>query len=150
MQENTTSVSPSDKVYMRIADNLSSLSKAVRKKVGAVIVTSSGVIVPGVNGTPSGYSNQCEEETEWGLVTKDEVIHAETNCVLKAAKEGVSILDSSLYVTMSPCLKCAAMIAQSGVSRVFVGEYYRDFSGVELLQKLNIKVISLESYKETT
>lgn len=137
-----------DKVYMYTARLHSTLSKAERKKVGACIVTSTGIIIPGYNGTPQGADNACEHILKQPigrveLVTKQEVIHAELNCILKAAKEGVSIQNSVLYVTLSPCLPCSSMIIQSGIKEVVFSEDYRDISGVEYLQRNGVQVRKL-------
>jgi dCMP deaminase len=133
-------------VYMQTAYLFATLSKAVRAKVGAVLVTETGVTISGVNGTPSGTDNNCEN-TRWNhltksheLVTKQEVIHAELNCILKAAKEGVSVTNSSLFVTLSPCLSCAAMIKQAGIRKVYFREQYRDNSGVQYLRDTGVEV----------
>ena len=134
-----------DYCYMQCAVNFSQLSKAVRKKVGAVIVTEHGVIIPGVNGTPSGCDNCCEIEDMGELVTKPEVIHAELNCILKAAKEGVSIVGGTLYVSLSPCLPCSAMIKQSGIKRVVYLEEYRCKKGVDFLNNNGI-ITSLHKF----
>jgi dCMP deaminase len=129
-----------DSVYMQMAQQMATLSKAKRAKVGAVMVTSHGVIIPGVNGMPAGLSNECEHTVGTELVTKAEVLHAELSCILKAAKEGVSAIDSTVYVTLSPCLQCSAMLAQTRVKRVVFGEAYRDTSGILLLRQTNIEV----------
>lgn len=127
-----------DLIYMQAAESFALLSKAQRKKVGAILVTNQGVVIPGVNGTASGTSNVCEY-TEYSianisyLVTKPETIHAELNSILKCAKEGVSCLDSVLYTTLSPCLPCSAMLKQAGVKKVFYRELYRDENGVQYL-----------------
>lgn len=134
-----------DFVYMNTASLFAMLSKAVRKKVGAILVTNQGVVIPGVNGTPSGSSNDCEEYDETGvLVTKKEVIHAELNCILKCAKEGVSCLDSTIYINLSPCLQCASMLKQAGVKKVFYKEAYRDESGIEYLLNNNVLVEQIQ------
>lgn len=137
-----------DAVYMTVAEAHASLSKAERKKVGAAIVTPDGNIIPGVNGLPSRLGNVCED-VEWvyyddkgnsidptpNLVTKKEVIHAELNCILKAAKQGISIKGSTLYVTLSPCVPCASMILSAGIEEVVFKERYRDCAGEILLSK---------------
>lgn len=147
-----------DQCYMQVAISHSKLSKAVRKKVGACLVTFNGIIVPGVNGLSSGGSNTLEETVwepnegpwsdcgEYKLVTKPEVIHAELSCILKCAKEQVSCLGCKIYVTLSPCLVCSEMLAQAGVSEVIYLEEYRDSSGIDNLKKHNIIVrqITLE------
>lgn len=138
------------RTYMRFALDLAKESKAERKKVGAVLVTNNGVLLPGINGTPSGWDNTCEDSYGYDLqgiettVTKQEVIHAELNCILKAAKEGVSVVESTLYVTLSPCVPCAAMIAQAGIKRVFYYEDYRCKKGIDILRYNAILVHKLE------
>lgn len=136
-----------DKTYMQMARTISVHSKALRKQVGACLVTKHGVVIPAYNGTPSGMDNNCEEDKGYDeltqsqiLVTKPEVIHAELNCILKAAKEGVSVVDSVVYVTLSPCVPCAAMMIQSGVRRVVFSEQYRDNSGIILLKTAGVAV----------
>jgi dCMP deaminase len=123
-----------DSVYMGTALLHARLSKAKRKQVGAVLVTPSGVTLTGYNGTPSGYDNACEING----VTKPEVIHAELNCILKAAKEGVSVLGSTVYVTLSPCIACAAMLAQAGIKELVYREFYRSSEGLDLLERCAI------------
>src|SRR5690606_32530721 len=101
-----------DHTYMKMAIAMAGLSNGVRSKVGAVAVTKNGVVLTGVNGLPNQLGNVLEvvEYTselfgsEPRLVTKPEVIHAEENVILKAAREGVSLIDSTFYITMSTCV----------------------------------------------
>ena len=140
-----------DETYMGTAMLHARLSKAKRAQVGAVLVTSQGVTLTGYNGTPRGLPNECETVVKTSLpylfedtlVTKREVIHAELNCILKAAREGVSCIDATMYVTLSPCVPCAAMMIQAGVKRLVYKEMYRDQGGIDLLQRAGIVV---ESY----
>lgn len=126
---------------MEIAESFSKLSKGKRAKVGACIVTKHGVMVAGCNGMAPQGSNTLENIEEDGkLVSKEHVIHAELNCILKAAKEGVSVVGGTLYVTLSPCLRCSEMIAASGIDRVVYKNEYRITDGVQNLKKLNLKV----------
>ena len=129
-----------DEIYMGFAKGISVTSKAKRKQVGACIVTKNGVTLSGYNGTPKGWDNACEDEN---YVTKPEVIHAELNCVLKAAREGISLTDSVCYVTLAPCVSCAAMLFQAGITKVIYKERYRDCTGVELLKKYGVEVKKL-------
>lgn len=131
-----------DSTYMGTAVLHSRLSKAIRKQVGAVVVTSQGVALTGFNGTPTGASNRCEDiDSETGeYVTRPDVVHAELNCILKAAREGVSVLQSTVYVTLAPCLSCSAMLVQAGIKRLVYAENYRDTRGIELLLSSGIIV----------
>lgn len=123
-----------DEVYMQTAILHSSLSRAKRLQVGACLVTKTGVTLTGFNGTPPGTSNNCEiTDASGNLVTKASVIHAELNCILKAAREGVSVVDSTIYITHAPCLSCAAALLSAGVKKVYYRNAYRSIEGVEYL-----------------
>jgi dCMP deaminase len=131
---------------MATAKIFAELSHARRLHVGAIVVKDDRIISIGYNGMPAGWDNNCEFEytnpqtkiTE--LVTKPEVLHAETNAIAKLARSTESGLDSDLFVTHSPCLDCAKLIYQSGIKRVFFGVAYRDNSGVDFLQNSGITV----------
>lgn len=129
------------KVYMQIASAHAELSKANRKRVGACLVTRSGVCLTGYNGTPHGADNACEDSEG---NTKQSVIHAELNCILKAAREGISVEGSTLFVTLSPCLQCAAMLKQAGIAQVIYLEEYRDASGIEFLRESGVGVLKFD------
>lgn len=130
------------KPYMETARAFAQLSHAVRKKVGAIAVTPQDVICYSWNGRPSGDDNCCEVTPE---LTHPEVLHAESNLVAKAAREGVSLKGSNVFITLSPCLPCAMQMFQSGVVRVFYEEQYRDTTGIEFLRKHKVHV---EQYTE--
>ena len=123
-----------NKTYIEIAKLIASHSKAVTKKVGAILVKDNRIISIGYNGTPCGFDNLCEENG----FTKKEVLHAESNCITKCAKSTESTDGAELYVTLSPCFECSKLIIQSGINKVYYKEKYRDTSGLELLKKANI------------
>jgi dCMP deaminase len=127
-----------DSVYLNIAKEISTLSHCQRAKVGAVIVKDGNIVSFGYNGTPSSMDNCCED----GNTTISEVIHAEMNAILKAAKSGYSVNGSTLYLTLSPCKECSKLILQSGIKRVLYLEEYRDVSGIEFLKNF----ISIKKY----
>ena len=130
-----------DLTYMKFAHLMSLHSKAVRAQVGAVIITKTGVLIPSYNGTARLTVNVCEDENG---VTKIEVIHAELNCIIKAAAEGISIIGSTIYTTMSPCKHCAALIIQSGIIRVVYDTLYRDNTSIKYLLDSGINVDQIE------
>tara|TARA_R100000008_G_C3551263_1_gene150541 strand:- start:102 stop:539 length:438 start_codon:yes stop_codon:yes gene_type:complete len=138
-----------DRTYLSMAHMWSRLSKAVRKKVGCLIVKDGTIISDGYNGTPSGFNNECEIYPQKGsdlrLVTKPEVLHAESNAITKLAKSTQSSDGSTMYITISPCLECAKLIIQSGIKRVVYKEFYRDDKGINLLEKANINVCQYEN-----
>jgi len=144
-----------DERYLRIAFIVAENSRATKRKVGAVLVKDRQIISEGYNGTPTGFNNQCEEyievdkdtpkaieiEGKWmKLRTKPEVLHAESNAILKCAYKGISTKDSTLYVTCAPCIDCAKLIIQAGIKRVVYNNDYHNKDGIELLMKAAIKV----------
>jgi len=134
-----------DMTYMKVAEAHADLSKGLRAKVGACIVTQHGVILGGCNGMAPGGSNCLEYETVEGKwITKPEVIHAELSCILKAAKEGVSVVNSTLYVTLSCCLPCSEMIAAAGITRVVYKDLYHSSVGIDNLLQNGIQVAQIE------
>ena len=129
-----------DKTYLEMAMIWSRLSKAERKKVGCLIVKNGQIISDGYNGTPYGFDNTCEFGTRFGLETKPEVLHAESNAISKLAKSSQSSKESTVYITISPCFDCAKLMVQCDIKRVVYNEEYRSSDGIELLQKAGIDV----------
>jgi len=129
-------------LYTDWAKRAAELSHAVRLHVGAVIVKDDTVISYGYNGMPAGWDNNCEDWFEDGTCkTKPEVLHAESNAIAKLAKSYNSGQGADLFVTHSPCIECAKLIQQAGISRVYFGVHYRDDSGIKFLEKSGIEVI---------
>ena len=110
-----------DLVYLRMADDLSILSHAERRKVGCLIVKDTQIISEGYNGTPRGFDNRCEYTDHVDeMYTKPEVLHAESNAITKLARSTNSSDGATMYVTCSPCFECAKLIIQAGIKRVSV------------------------------
>lgn len=131
--------------FMDTAERFAQLSSAKRLQVGAVVVKENRIISIGYNGMPSGWTNDCEEQVQGSddtvyLVTKDEVIHAEANAIIKLARDGESGNGSSLFCTHAPCIHCAKLISGAGITKVYYRDTYRDTKGVEFLEKCNIEV----------
>ncbi len=126
-----------DKAYLRIALEWSKLSYCKRKQVGAIIVKDRMIISDGYNGTPSGFENCCEDDTN---TTKWYVLHAEANAILKVARSTQSCDGATLYITLSPCKECSKLIHQSGIKRVVYHQVYKDSTGIDFLIKAGVEV----------
>ena len=135
--------------YMDVAERFAKLSYAKRLNVGAIVVKDDRIISIGYNGMPSGWDNNCEEvigQDEVGsliLKSKPEVLHAESNAIAKMAKSNESGNDATLFVTHSPCLDCAKLIYQSGITTVYFKDNYRSNDGIEFLRKSNVEVTKI-------
>jgi dCMP deaminase len=143
-------------LYMAWAARTAELSHARRLHVGAVIVKDDTVISYGYNGMPAGWDNNCEDEIgqvlddngniyEARLKTKPEVLHAESNAIAKLARSTNSGLGATMFVTHAPCLDCAKLIYQSGISSVLYRDSYRDTSGVAFLEKSGVEIMQISS-----
>ena len=130
---------------MDTAERFAQLSSAKRLQVGAVVVKDNRIISIGYNGMPAGWTNDCEEVVQLSddtveLKTKDEVIHAEANAIIKLARDGESGNGSSLFCTHAPCVHCAKLIHGAGISHVYYRHSYRDTIGLDFLQKCEINL----------
>jgi dCMP deaminase len=125
-----------DMQYMRIAKIWAENSYAKKLKVGAIIVKDNMIISDGFNGTPSGFENVCEDTAG---NTFPYVLHAEANAITKVAKSNNSSESSTIYSLVAPCIECAKLIIQAGITRVVYSQDYKT-EGLELLKKANITV----------
>jgi dCMP deaminase len=142
--------------YMDTAKRFAELSTAVKLKVGAIVVKDDRIVSIGYNGTPAGWSNDCEYAVLDGpdkplldehgvpvLKTKPEVLHAEANALTKLAKSTESGEGATLFCTHSPCIHCAKLIAQSGIKEVYYDTEYRSDEGLKFLEKFGVIVKKL-------
>ena len=139
---------------MEVAESFAKLSSAVRLQVGAIVVKDDRIISIGYNGMPAGWDNRCETSELWQdgkqlaqpvLVTKPEVLHAESNAIAKLARCSESGEGSTAFVTHQPCMDCAKLLYQSGITEVYYVHKYRLTDGVDFLEKCGIKVEQLSS-----
>ena len=126
-----------DSLYLRMAKVWSENSHCNRNKVGCLIVKDRQIISDGYNGTPSGFSNECEDCNNNTLPT---VLHAEANSITKIAKSTNSAEGSTLYVTLSPCFDCAKLIIQAGIKRIVYSETYRNTDSFKLFEEAGIEI----------
>jgi len=140
--------------FMDTAERFAQLSSAKRLKVGSVVVKDNRIISIGYNGTPAGWDNACEHVVDVKpndprydsdfftkeFKTKDEVIHAEANAILKLARDGESGTGASLFCTHAPCIHCAKLIYGAGIFKVYYKNSYNNTDGLEFLEKCDVIV----------
>lgn len=133
---------------MNLAKMVSTRSTCLRRQVGAILVKDGHIIASGYNGVPSGLlhcsDRGCLRE-ERGIPSGDRLdicngVHAEINAIIQAAIHGASCADTTLYVTIQPCLSCAKAIINANIKRlVYEGDYPDELARC-LLKESSVKV----------
>jgi len=142
-------------IYMSLATQLALKSHCVKQKVGAVLTKDTRIVSLGYNGPPAGTHNCDEEWPETGCARDRKgscylALHAEANAILYATRNNTSLVGSTLYVTLSPCLACARIILTVGIKEVFFLNSYAEYKGipvdegVEFLRKFGVHVHKVE------
>jgi dCMP deaminase len=133
---------------MNIAHEAATRSTCDRKHVGAVIVREKTILSTGYNGSVRGmpHCDDAGHDLENGHCVA--TIHAEANAIIQAARNGVNINDAELYTTASPCWSCFKLIANSGIKRIYYGEFYRDEKSLRLASHAGIELVDLRPRTE--
>ncbi|UCG35067.1 MAG: cytidine/deoxycytidylate deaminase family protein [Candidatus Omnitrophota bacterium] len=137
-----------DEYFMKVAYLVSERASCLRRKVGAVLVKDKQILATGYNGAPSGIDH-CEEvgclreQLRVPSGERHEIcrgLHAEQNVILQAARHGVSVCGSCLYITNAPCSICAKMIVNAGIEEIVVSDLYPDDMAKQILEEAKVKV----------
>ena len=131
-------------------------SKDPNKKVCALFVSpnSHQILSSGYNGMPRGIN---DTDKRWERPEKYKyVVHAETNGIYNACRNGVSLEDSICFITMFPCSNCTKALIQVGVKKIITkkprfeherwGDDYKystemlDEAGIHIKYLNNIKI----------
>lgn len=129
--------------FMNIAQQVATRSTCGRKHVGAVIVRDKVILSTGYNGSIRGLEH-CDDAghlMENGHCVR--TVHAEANAIVQAARHGVRIEGSEIYITASPCWGCFRLVANAGIQRIYYGEFYRDERIHDFARKLGLELIDL-------
>lgn len=151
-------------IHMLQAEIISERSTCTKMKVGAVLVKDNRTISQGYNGVGPGckhcidhwkyiFQNSTEfksnnfndfvlsEEflTQHKKWSTENELHAEQNCILWAARQGIATIGTTIYTIYSPCINCAKVIHTAGVVNVYYKNLYENnTSGITYLQNNNI------------
>ena len=138
MKLDLTHVRPDwDTIWIDFVKNIARRSSDPNFKVGCCIVTEDNcqVLAIGYNGDHKGGPNLRNS-----LNPGDSgFIHAEINALIKLDYNHPKA--KTMYLTLSPCNKCAKAIINGGISKIVYLDTYRDTSGIELLRQQGIEVV---------
>jgi dCMP deaminase len=132
-----------DEYFMDIAFAVAERSTCDRAHVGAVLVRDRRILTTGYNGAPAGLPH-CDEV---GHLMVDghcvRTLHAEQNAIIQAALHGVGIQGATAYVTHQPCLTCAKMLINAGITRVVYAGNYPDENSRQFLEIARVELTYL-------
>ncbi len=135
-----------DDYFLKMALLAAERSTCRRHHIGAVIVRDKRVLTTGYNGAAKGATDCLElgclrDELDIPSGTRHEIcraIHAEQNAIIQAGLYGVSIVNSTIYCTHSPCFICAKMIVNAGIKRVVSFTEYADNNFPDLFREAGV------------
>ena len=124
--------------YMDVAEAVSKRSHDAETQVGSVLVNNKtgAIIATGFNGFLRGT-----DDTKLPNTRPDKypyIVHSEQNLIANCARHGISMEDTMLICTLSPCLSCMRLLWQCGITHVVVKEKYKDFDSVCAAQDINV------------
>ncbi|MFZ1812588.1 MAG: deaminase [Candidatus Saccharimonadales bacterium] len=125
---------------------LKKLAKTSRARLGGVacfIIQNGAIVSSGINYNPTG--EPMEHEVDGTLVSRPGVIHAEVATLSAATKNEVKLTGATMFLTMSPCLKCARAIAATDIKHV---AYLYDWWDKAALETLHTAGISTQKITE--
>lgn len=137
-----------DEYFMEMAEIVSKRSTCLRRNVGAILVKDKHILSTGYNGAPKGMSH-CSEigclrlEQNIPSGERHELcrgLHAEQNAIIQAAVFGISIKDSVLYCTNTPCVVCVKMLINAGVQEIIYAGEYPDALAKKMIDESSLKI----------
>ena len=133
--------------FMLLAKMVASRSTCNSRPVGCVLVKDKQVLSTGYNGAVSqakhcsqiGGEGYCVRRDKEATVDAKQNVclasHAEITALALAAKKGISVDGSTLYITLNPCMVCLKTLKIAGVSSI-IYELEYDFNTVKDFDKM--------------
>lgn len=143
---------PWPQYFMDITRMVAQRSTCTRRKVGAIAVKDKRILATGYNGAPRNMRDCLEvgclrEALGVPSGERHELcrgLHAEQNVIIQAAVHGVSLQGADIYCTHQPCLICAKMLINCGVSAVFFANPYPDAMSENMFAEAGITLTRLQ------
>ena len=159
------------KLFSDIAKRFAAESHCISRKVAAIAVKDNRIVATGINGTPEGTCNcdehwekQYKDGNDFAdglsfdkafslwitdndfremhhVWSKENEMHAEQNLVSHAARKGIPLEGSTVYVTLSPCIDCAKLLIGVKPAKIVYLEKYDKSDSLALLEKAGIPTI---------
>lgn len=121
------------------------------RRVGVAIIKAGKVILSAHNqNMPTQYSSFIDGDPRSALnrgvgieFTND--AHAEATMIARAARDGIALRGSSIYVDTFPCPKCAKDIVNAGIKECYYVSGYAVTDALSVMHSAGIKVIKIDT-----
>ena len=142
-----------DEYFMQVTRVVGTRSTCLRRQLGAVIVKDKRILSTGYNGVPSGLAHCLDVgclRQQQGIPSGERFelcrgLHAEQNAIIQAAYHGVSIQGAIIYSQAQPCVTCAKMIINSGITKIIYEQEYPDALSRQLLEEAGVEMKRYEA-----
>ncbi|MFQ5493016.1 MAG: cytidine/deoxycytidylate deaminase family protein [Candidatus Dojkabacteria bacterium] len=148
-----------DEYFLDIMSAVSKRGTCDRGYSACVIVKDKRILTTGYAGSPEGLKHCDEIGHEMNEVihsdgTKSKhcirTSHAEQNAIAQAARFGIPIDGSSIYVNMEPCYTCAKILINAGIAKVVCNKrYHQAQRSREVLKGAGVELVVLHDDNET-
>lgn len=143
-----------DEYFLRLCEEVAKRATCNRGRNSCVIVKDKRIVCTGYVGSPPNFPH-CDEVGhllkkvihEDGTITQHcmRTVHAELNAILQAARFGIPLEGSTMYVRMTPCRNCAMAIISAGIKRVVCEKHYHaEKESIELFAQAGVEFTVLK------
>jgi dCMP deaminase len=152
------------KLFKDIVNRFATESHCESKKVAAIAVKNGRIIATGINGTPPGHINcddyfrkyhktfginipyeEWKKTPQWrelhhGWSNINE-LHAEQNLIAEACRNGTTLTDVDIYISITPCIACTKLLAALKPKAIYYDNEYdkAEPASKNLLESCGIK-----------
>ena len=139
--------------WMGMVDQVSKRGTCDRGRVGCVFVRNNEILVTGYVGAPAGFEHCDEVGHQIKTVIHEDgtqsqhctrTVHCELAAIARAAKRGISLDGSTIYVGFTPCTTCAKVLISVGVKNIICKKKYHVApESEEIFKQANIPITYL-------
>jgi dCMP deaminase len=146
----TISKAEADKKFMNLANLESQSSSDIWRRVGALIVKDGEVLLHGYNqAQPTDITPWVEGDPRNNFGKGEAIemslfIHAEANLIAQAAKAGIALEGTDIYVTTFPCPNCAKLIVNAGIKKCYFATGYAMLDGNRIFEANGVEVVKVD------
>jgi deoxycytidylate deaminase/thymidylate synthase ThyX len=151
---NPSNIRPTwDEYFLNLVTIVGSRGTCDRGHAGCVITKEKRILSTGYAGAPVGLDHCDEVGHEMHTVIHSDghesrhcirTTHAEQNAIAQAARSGISIKGSTLYINMTPCYTCAKMLINAGIIRVVCAkDYHASQRSKEIFEQAGVELVLL-------